>query len=153
VLALLDGSDVEGMQPPPAPPPPGEPEVVVEVPPELVPYEPEVDYWDPHLGRMAWARIHVQARKELYEPTLHGHDSAGGGPVLADLSDERVTQAVFTKDGTQDVRRDKWCGLQDGALVLSPPAAFGNRGGSGQALRGSSTRMQTVRQAFLAAGS
>ena len=48
--------------------------------------------------------------------------------MLADLSDERVTQAVFTKDGTQDVRRDKWHELQDGALVLAPSTAFGGRG-------------------------
>ena len=42
--------------------------------------------------------------------------------------DERVAQAVFTKDGTQDVRRDKWCELQDGVLVLAPLTAFHGRG-------------------------
>ena len=127
-MALLDGSDAEVEPVPPAPPPPGGPEGVVEVPLELVPYEPESDYWDPHPGRMAWAMIHVQARKELYPPTAHGHDSAGGGLVLDDLSDERVTQAVFTKDGTQDVRRDKWFELRDGARVPALPATFAGRG-------------------------
>ena len=78
VLALLDGSDADGMPPPPAPPPLDGPEVAVEDPLELVPCELEEDYWGPHLGRMAWARIHVQARNVLQEPTLHGHDSAGG---------------------------------------------------------------------------
>ena len=62
---------MEGTLTPQSPPPPGEPEVVVEVPPELVPYEPETGHWDPHLGRMAWARIHVQAQGKLYEPTSH----------------------------------------------------------------------------------
>ena len=64
---------------------------------------------------MAWARIHVQARKEVYEPTRHGHGPADGGPNVAGLSDERVTQAVFTKDCTQ-------------ALVVKPSPTFGARG-------------------------
>jgi len=128
ILALLEGSDAQVEPLPPLPPPPGDPEGLVEVPPELVPYEPEAEYWGPHPGRLAWARIHVQARKEFYEPTSHGHDSAGGGPVLADLSDERVTQAVFTKDGTQDVRRDKWFELRDGARAPTSPTTFAGRG-------------------------
>ena len=131
MVALLAESEVEGMPPLPAPPPLDGPEGPVEVPPKLVPYGLEEDYWDPHPGRMARARIHVQARKELYEPALDGHDSAGGGPVLADLSDERVTQAIFTMDGTQDVRRDKWYVLQDGARSCRHLPRSGTEG-SGQ---------------------
>ena len=75
---------------------------------------------------MAWARVHVRARRESYEPSRHGSDSAEGGPVLADLSQERVTQAVFTRDDTQDVRRDEWFGGEE--RVVKPAWNFGARG-------------------------
>ena len=99
---------------------------------------------------MAWARIHVQARKELYEPTLHGHDSAGGGPVLADLSDERVTQAVFTKD--KMFGATSGAGSRTGLWSCRRPPRSGTEG-SGQVLRGSSTRRRTVRRVSPVAGS
>ena len=58
----------------------------------------------------------------------HGHESAEGGLDVADLSDERVTQAVLTRDGARDVQRDKWCEFRDGARVVVPPRMFGGRG-------------------------
>ena len=48
--------------------------------------------------------------------------------MLADLSDKRVTQAICTKDGTQDARRDKRFELRDGARVPASSTTFAGRG-------------------------
>ena len=65
VIGFLDAED-EGSEGPPPPPLPAEgpspdDDGVVVVPSEVALYEPDDNYWDPHPGSQAWARIHVRA--------------------------------------------------------------------------------------------
>ena len=60
------------------------------------------DYYEMHPARGAIVRVHVEWRRELYNP----HDLPEG-VALTDLQDVRVTQKEYV-DGTYDVEEDKW---------------------------------------------
>ena len=76
----------------------GDPAGPVPVAPELRTF----DYYEVHPARGAVARVHVEWRRDLYNP----HDLPEG-VKQSDLQDTRVTQKEYA-DGTYDVVEDKW---------------------------------------------
>ena len=72
------------------------------------------DYWDPHPARGAWVRVHVAARRALFDPR-----GGAEGPDPATLSGVRVTHVQYS-DGSADVVRDDWTEATEQACLLEP---------------------------------
>ena len=60
------------------------------------------DYWDVHPARGAITRVHVEWRRDLFEP-----DTWPEGVASKDVQTKRITQKEFA-DGTMDIVEDEW---------------------------------------------
>jgi len=83
---------------------PGLPSSIPHVPNEttLLPDLPDTDYW--MQTDKSWVRVHMVPRLRFFDPRAEGTT----GPDIDTIGKSRVTQMVYTVDGTSDTKRHMW---------------------------------------------